>query len=172
MKRQLGIVAALAAAAFTAGACGGDEKGSAGTDVARAAMETTVAETSASATPAGAGSVVKVGSSRYGRVLFDGDGRALYLFTRETTSRARCYDACAKAWPPFLTSGSPSAGRGARDSLVGTTRRRNDNRPVTYAGHPLYYYVSDRKPGQILCQDVVEFGGTWLVVDSRGRAVR
>ena len=43
---------------------------------------------------------------------------------------------------------------------------------VTYAGHPLYYYVNDRKPGQILCQDVVEFGGTWLVVSPTGRAIR
>jgi hypothetical protein len=43
---------------------------------------------------------------------------------------------------------------------------------VTYAGHLLYYYVNDRKPGQILCQDVLEFGGTWLVVSPSGRAIR
>jgi len=41
---------------------------------------------------------------------------------------------------------------------------------VTYAGHPLYYYRSDR-PGQILCQNVEEFGGTWLVVSPRGTAI-
>jgi hypothetical protein len=56
--------------------------------------------------------------------------------------------------------------------LLGTTRRRDGNTQVTYRGHPLYYYVRDRKPGQILCQDVVEFGGTWLVVSPSGRAVR
>jgi predicted lipoprotein with Yx(FWY)xxD motif len=43
---------------------------------------------------------------------------------------------------------------------------------VTYRGHPLYYYEGDRKPGEILCQDVDEFGGTWLVVSPSGHAVR
>lgn len=42
---------------------------------------------------------------------------------------------------------------------------------MTYAGRPLYYYV-DRRPGQILCQDVFEFGGRWLVVRGDGRLVR
>ncbi len=33
-------------------------------------------------------------------------------------------------------------------------------------------YVDDRKPGQILCQNVDEFGGLWLVVRPSGRLVR
>jgi predicted lipoprotein with Yx(FWY)xxD motif len=64
------------------------------------------------------------------------------------------------------------AGAGLDASKLGTTTRRGGARQVTYAGHPLYYYVGDRKPGQILCQNVVEFGGTWLVVSPAGRAVR
>jgi predicted lipoprotein with Yx(FWY)xxD motif len=115
---------------------------------------------------------ITVRRSRYGRVLFDGRGRVLYLFTRERTERPRCYGACAAAWPPFLTEGRPSAGRGARSSLLGTTRRRDGSRQVTYRGRPLYYYVGDRRPGQILCHNVVEFGGRWLVVSPSGRAVR
>jgi hypothetical protein len=39
---------------------------------------------------------------------------------------------------------------------------------VTYAGQPLYYYVHDA-PGEILCHDVAEFGGLWLVVRPNGR---
>jgi hypothetical protein len=42
---------------------------------------------------------------------------------------------------------------------------------VTFAGHPLYYYVHDT-PDQILCQDVVEFGGRWLLVRPNGQALR
>jgi predicted lipoprotein with Yx(FWY)xxD motif len=57
-------------------------------------------------------------------------------------------------------------------SLLGTTKRRDGRRQVTYAGRPLYYYVNDRKPGQILCQNVAEFGGTWLVVRPSGKLVR
>ena len=33
-------------------------------------------------------------------------------------------------------------------------------------------YIGDARPGQILCQDVAEFGGTWLIVSPRGLAVR
>ncbi len=118
------------------------------------------------------GSRVKVMSSRYGKVLFDGRGRALYLFTREKRRSSRCYGECARAWPPFYTRGRPRAGDGAQASLISTTKRRGGRRQVTYDGHPLYYYVSDRAPGQITCQDVVEFGGTWLVVSPGGEAVQ
>jgi Secreted repeat of unknown function len=60
--------------------------------------------------------------------------------------------------------GAPvSVEKGLHRRKLGTTTRRGGARQVTYAGHPLYYHVGDRKPGQILCQNVVEFGGTWLV---------
>jgi predicted lipoprotein with Yx(FWY)xxD motif len=110
--------------------------------------------------------------SRYGRMLFDGNGRALYLFTRERGSTGRCYGACAKAWPPFFARRSPAPRRGVDAGLIGTTRRRDGRRQATYRGHPLYYYVGDRRPGQVTCQDVSEFGGTWLVVSPRGRAIQ
>ena len=117
---------------------------------------------------------VKVHESRYGRLLVDGQGRTLYLFTRDRGSRSRCYAACAQAWPPFLAGAdaAPQAAGGADAAKLGTAARRGGTTQVTYAGHPLYYYVNDRKPGQILCQDVLEFGGTWLVVSPSGRAIR
>ena len=118
------------------------------------------------------GSVVTAHDSRYGTVLFDGRGRALYLFTRERGRTPACYGACAQAWPPFTTRGRPRGGRGARGSLVGSARRSDGTLQVTYRGHPLYYYVGDRRPGDILCQNVVEFGGTWLVVKPSGAPVR
>ena len=120
-----------------------------------------------------AGSAVTVrDSDRYGRYLTDGAGLTLYLFTRERGSASRCYGACARAWPPLLTRGAPRARGAARRSLLGTTRRRDGSRQVTYNGHPVYYYVRERRAGQIFCQNVVEFGGTWLLVDPRGRAIR
>jgi predicted lipoprotein with Yx(FWY)xxD motif len=126
-------------------------------------------------TPAAAATTtVKVHKSRYGQILVDGQGRTLYLFTRDRGAKSRCYGACARAWPPFLAGvdTAPQAAGGADAAKLGTTARRGGTAQVTYAGHPLYYYVDDRKPGQILCQDVAEFGGTWLVVTPSGRAVR
>jgi hypothetical protein len=43
---------------------------------------------------------------------------------------------------------------------------------VTYAGRPLYYDVGDSRPGQILCQDVLEYGGRWLILRPSGKLVR
>ena len=54
----------------------------------------------------------------------------------------------------------------------GRSGGRDGSRQATYAGRPLYYYVGDRKPSQILCQNVSEFGGLWLVVRPSGTLVR
>ena len=119
-----------------------------------------------------AGATVSVRDSRFGRILTDGRGFTLYLFTRERTSRSRCYGQCAVAWPPLLTTGRPRAAGAARSRHLGTTRRADGTRQVTYRGHPLYYYVNEKQPLQVLCQNVFEFGGLWLVVGPSGRAIR
>jgi len=116
--------------------------------------------------------VLKAGSSSYGKVLFDGRGFGVYGFTRDY-GRSACYGACAEAWPPyFAPKGTLTVGAGVKKSLLGTVKRKNGRRQVTYAGKPLYYYVGDTKPGQILCQDVVEYGGRWLIVRPTGKLVR
>jgi predicted lipoprotein with Yx(FWY)xxD motif len=115
---------------------------------------------------------VKVRGTQFGRILVDGRGFALYAFTKDGRGRSRCSGACAQAWPPFITSARPRAGTGARASKLGTVRRSDGRLQVTYDGRPLYYYVGDRRPGQVLCQDVVEFGGRWLVMRASGQLVR
>jgi predicted lipoprotein with Yx(FWY)xxD motif len=116
------------------------------------------------------GVVVRLVRSQFGPILGDGRGQAFYLFERETTSRPRCYGDCARAWPPVFARGAPVAGRGADADLIGTTRRADGRRQLTYRGQPMYYYVSD-SPGVVLCQNVDEFGGLWLVVKPDGRAL-
>jgi predicted lipoprotein with Yx(FWY)xxD motif len=113
-----------------------------------------------------------VKSSSFGRVLFDGRGYVLYAFTRDKNGRSACYGACAKAWPVYYAKGTLRAGTGIKRSLIGTTKRRDGRRQITYAGRPLYYYVGDTKAGQIRCQNVVEFGGAWLIVRPSGKLVR
>jgi predicted lipoprotein with Yx(FWY)xxD motif len=118
-------------------------------------------------------STLTVRSTRFGRILFDGRGRALYGFTRDRRGGpSQCHGACARAWPVYFGAGKLRAGKGARQSLIGTVRRPDGRRQVTYNGWPLYYYVGDRQPGQVLCQNVEEFGGIWLVVRPSGGLVR
>ena len=126
----------------------------------------------ARSTPAATGASVAVGTSNYGPILFDGRGYALYAFTRDPARRATCYGACAKAWPPYLVKARATAAKGTKPSLIGTVRRRDGQLQATYAGRPLYYYVGDTKPGVVLCQNVKEYGGFWLVVRGSGSLVR
>jgi predicted lipoprotein with Yx(FWY)xxD motif len=113
---------------------------------------------------------LKAIDSQFGMIVGDARGQAVYLFDREESKASECYGDCARAWPPVLTRGRPVAGKGVRKRLLGTTRRRNGRRQVTYRGRPLYYYVDDA-PGRVLCHNVLEFGGLWLVVRPDGTAV-
>jgi predicted lipoprotein with Yx(FWY)xxD motif len=122
----------------------------------------------AEASPARRGPRVSLRASQFGPVLFGGRARALYRFTRDNGRRSRCYGDCAVAWPPFIARGRPRAGEGVRQSLLGTVRRRNGARQVTYRGQPLYFYVDDPR-GEVLCNDVTEFGGVWYALDAKGR---
>lgn len=132
--------------------------------------KTAAAKRGETARPRASGVSITTADSDYGEILFDGDDRAIYLFDKETSPASECYGACADAWPPVLTKGAPQARAGAKASLLGTTRRDDGSTQVTYKGHPLYYYVDD-PPGEVLCHDVVEFGGLWLVVQPGGDPV-
>ena len=171
MKRLLGMLVTCAVLALVAG-CGDGDSSAQDTAAKTATKETAAAGPPDSSSSRSSRLALKLMRSRYGRMLFDGKGRALYLFTRERGSTSRCYGACARAWPPFFARRKPAARNGVDASLIGTTRRRDGRRQATYRGHPLYYYVSDRAPGEVTCQDVTEFGGTWLVVSPRGQAIQ
>jgi predicted lipoprotein with Yx(FWY)xxD motif len=110
-------------------------------------------------------------SSDFGKVLFDARGFVLYAFTKDRRQSA-CSGTCAKAWPPYVARGRLRAGAGVKMALLGTIGRPDGTQQVTYAGRPLYYYVGDKRPGQILCQNVSEFGGLWLIVRPSGKLVR
>src|SRR4029450_6917599 len=93
------------------------------------------------------GTVVKVARSPFGRILVDSKGITLYDFVKDKGTTSVCYGACAALWPPLTTSGKPVAGPGVRASLLRTTKRKDGKLEVTYGGHPLYYFVTDHKPG-------------------------
>lgn len=135
-----------------------------------ATLEPTV-EPTASATPVPAkrGTRIVASDSEFGQMLFDATGQAIYLFDVETTSKPRCYDACADAWPPVLTKGDPVAGRGVESSLLATTKRADGTLQVTYNDHPLYYYAHEGKR-EVKCHDIFLNGGNWYVVQPGGDA--
>ncbi len=154
------LPALLAAVALVAAACS-----SGGTKSAGGAP--TVSPSASSGGPA----IVAVAATPLGTILVDGAGRTLYRFVADTGASSTCYAACAATWPPLLTHGAPTAKLGATASDLGTTTRTDGTTEVTYAGHPLYYYVADTKPGAITGQGLNQFGGLWYVLSPKGTAI-
>jgi predicted lipoprotein with Yx(FWY)xxD motif len=122
--------------------------------------------------PAGGSSAtVSVASTGLGKILVDSQGRTLYRFAQDTGTKSTCSGGCAAGWPPLRASGKPSAGGGAKASLLGTTPRSDGKPQVTYAGHPLYGYQGDSKSGDTNGQGVNAFGAPWYVVAPTGNEI-
>lgn len=159
----LAIAAALAVAGCgsssdnTGGAYGG-KGGATGGDT-----------TSTEAAGAANGAVVSVGSvPGLGRVLVDAAGLTLYDFHKDKGATSSCYGACAGVWPPLTTEGEAQTSNGAMASKLGTTSRKDGSTQVTYAGHPLYTYVEDKKPGDSRGNDFSSFGAQWYALAPSG----
>jgi predicted lipoprotein with Yx(FWY)xxD motif len=114
---------------------------------------------------------VQVRSGSLGRYLVDGRGRSLYLFERDRHGRSACYGACASVWPPLMASGRVTHGAGVNGYKLGSVARRGGGREVTYAGHPLYYYAGDSRPGQLSGEGLNQFGAPWDIVSPSGRGI-
>jgi predicted lipoprotein with Yx(FWY)xxD motif len=96
------------------------------------------------------------------------DGRTLYMYPPDHQRAVTCTkdDGCEGAWPPlFVPAGQVvHADPGVRRSLIGTMPG-DGGRVVTYNHWPLYYYIGDRKPGQINGQGQ---GFEWYVIAADG----
>ena len=161
MRSRFLLTAAAAAAALLGAACSGSTPSTAAASPSP----------SPAASPAGTNATIAVATSKLGQVLVDGKGITVYLFVADTGTSSTCNTACATVWPPVLTTGAPQAGTGATASLLGTTTRTDGTIEVTYAGHPLYYFVQDKSPGDTTGQGVNSFGALWWVLSPSGAAI-
>jgi predicted lipoprotein with Yx(FWY)xxD motif len=106
-----------------------------------------------------------------GKALVGSGGRTLYLFEADKSGTSACSGACAAAWPPDTVTGSPQAGSGVSQSLLGTITRADGTMQLTYNGHPLYYFTADTAGGTAHGQAVKAFGAEWYVVSASGSKV-
>jgi predicted lipoprotein with Yx(FWY)xxD motif len=121
---------------------------------------------------AGTGTTVGTATVQQGTVLATRSGRSLYLLTNDTATRSTCgaSDYCSTSWPPLLTTGQPHVTGGLSASLLGTLRRSDGTRQVSYNGHPLYTYAGDMAAGQSNGQCLARAPGRWYLVDPGGGA--
>jgi len=142
------------------------------------AMPATEAPTAAAAipntgsTPAAASGPVTVmlaNNSSLGSILADSNDRTLYIFTKDTKDTSNCYDKCAQAWPPLLSSSQVTVTGTLDGSLLGSTQRKDGTTQVTFNHWPLYYYAADQNAGDTNGQAV---GNVWWVLSGEGNIIR
>jgi predicted lipoprotein with Yx(FWY)xxD motif len=150
-------VTALAVAAFGSGAS--------------AAAVSTQATSGRPAAISASTRTVNVRSSSLGKILVDSRGRTLYLFKKDSANKSACSGSCATFWPPLRTSGKPTVGKGVRASKVGTIKRSDGKRQVTYNGHPLYRFTMDTKAGETHGEGLTAFGARWFAVSPAGKQI-
>jgi predicted lipoprotein with Yx(FWY)xxD motif len=170
MIRLLSLGGLAVIASLVLAACGGSSYGSSGSSSTAAAPSSSTAAAPSSA-PAGT-PVVSTKKTALGTFLSDGQGRALYLWNADKGTMSTCSGECAQDWPPLTTKTTPKAAGGVKSSLLGTTKRADGSREVTYAGHPLYYFEGDTGPGQTTGQGSGAFGAPWWVVSPAGTAIQ
>lgn len=183
MNRRTYAFALLAVLAVVIAGCGGGSSSTSTSENESGAKENASSESSAGTKGSGYGSenksassessggsaaLISLGHTKVGMVLVDSNGMTLYDFHKDKGTTSSCYGPCAEGWPPALTEGEPSVGNGASASKLGTTKRKDGTTQVTYAGHPLYTFVEDKKPGEAHGNDVSAFGGQWYALKGNG----
>jgi predicted lipoprotein with Yx(FWY)xxD motif len=164
------IYAALLAllAILAVAGCGGDsDSGSGGAYGGKGGAGTEAAKSPPGA-ESGAAVLTVATAPEVGPVLVDAEGFTVYDFHKDKGTTSSCYGACAGVWPPVLTDGPPQTGEGASSSKLGTTERKDGTTQVTYAGHPLYTYAADEKPGEANGHDIDSYGAEWYALQGSG----
>jgi predicted lipoprotein with Yx(FWY)xxD motif len=100
-------------------------------------------------------------------VVGGGTTATLYEFSPDTPTASTCFNACARAWPPLLTSAPPVAGPGTDATKLSSIQRPDGSFQVTYAGHPLYYFFKGLDPS-LAGEGANAFGGIWKVLTPAG----
>ena len=175
-SRNMLAIFAIASMLLVAGCGSGNDSTSGGAYGAGTESETggayggaATTRTSAETSPSEGVATVKVAAvPKLGKVIVDSRGFTLYDFHKDQGTTSSCYGACAGVWPPLTTEGKPTGKMGLPASNLGTTKRKDGTTQVTFAGHPLYTYTADTKPGEANGNDITTYGGEWYALTPSG----
>jgi predicted lipoprotein with Yx(FWY)xxD motif len=92
--------------------------------------------------------------------LVDGEGKSLYTSLNDSSGVSNCTGDCLKIWLPVQVTGRIIPGDGVNASKLGVLVLTNENRHVTYASLPLYYYIEDMEAGDTLGHGI---DGLWFL---------
>jgi predicted lipoprotein with Yx(FWY)xxD motif len=176
VRRSLLIPSAVAIAAIVAACSSG---GGATTAPSVAAPTTAASEAppseapseSAAASPAAGGVSIALADSSLGKIIVDGEGKTLYMFTPDEGGTPTCYDDCATAWPPLTAddAAAVTAGTGLDATKISVVDRTDGSKQVKYGEYPLYYFANDAAAGDVNGQGLNE---KWYVVGADGEPIK
>jgi predicted lipoprotein with Yx(FWY)xxD motif len=170
LSRRIGTIALLAfAAALPLGGCGGGSSRATTTSGNTGGSVTTAPPVPPNPDSNSSAFVSLASVPALGLVLSNSEGLVLYGFEADSGTRSACDGRCAQVWPPLLTEGPPQPSNGASASKLGTIKRGDGKVQVTYAGHPLYTYAADKKPGEDNGNGLDSFGAGWFALKGNGR---
>jgi predicted lipoprotein with Yx(FWY)xxD motif len=118
--------------------------------------------------PAGTGAVVATAATGLGTVLVDSRGLTVYEFANDMGSRSTCDGECAVDWPPVAAPDTLPASLPGVSGRLGSTTRGDGGKQLTVAGHPVYTFSGDGKPGQTNGNGITLNGGRWTAVSPAG----
>lgn len=107
-------------------------------------------------------------STPLGSVLVDARGHTLYVFDRDRGTKSACTGSCTASWPAFLTTTKPVALKGVAAAKLGMVKRANGRFQVTFMGHPLYFFASDAKAGDVRGASIAH----WAAISPSGARLR
>jgi predicted lipoprotein with Yx(FWY)xxD motif len=178
-RRTLLLPSVVAIAAIAAACSSG---GGAATTAPSVAAPTTAASAPAStepsaaaseaASPAAAGVSLALADSALGKIVVDGAGKTLYMFTPDEDAAApTCTADCAANWPALKAddAAAVTAGAGLDASKISVIARTDGGSQVKYGEYPLYYFAADTAAGQTNGQGKA---GKWYVVGADGEPIK
>ncbi len=93
-----------------------------------------------------------------GQYLTDFAGNTLYTYSKDNNGVSNCAGQCLAVWPIYTSGATAQKTFPANISVI---TRSDGSKQFAWKGMPLYYYIQDKKPGDINGDGV---GGVWHIV--------
>ncbi|TDU89112.1 putative lipoprotein with Yx(FWY)xxD motif [Kribbella voronezhensis] len=114
--------------------------------------------------------VIKAGTTKLGPTAVNAEGFTVYLSVLDSTDppRSVCVSKkCLTAWKPvYVGKAGVVAGAGVDQAKLGKVVRPDGDVQATLGGWPLYLFIKDKAPGDVLGEGVK---GTWHALDPAGK---
>lgn len=103
---------------------------------------------------------------KIGPYLANSTGFTLYLYAKDSANgTSACNGRCVTFWPLFYLGNNLTLPPGLSASRFGLATRSDGREQSTFDGHPLYFFVKDKAPGQINGQNANHFYACCSIVN-------